>query len=98
MCAQILKLTALEPPLPPNASARPPPVPHTAQAQVVTHDDMATEETVPMCSFMPIFLSDFIIQVQLHDRKKQNLVSKPLKEARITIGLVLQEIFKDLPY
>jgi hypothetical protein len=98
MCAQVLKLTALEPPLPPNASAGPPPVPHTAQAQVVTHDDMATEETVPVRSFMPIFLSDFVIQVQLRDGKKQNLVSKPLKEARIAMGLVLQEIFKDLPY
>ena len=78
MCAQALKLTALEHPLPPNASAGPPPVPHTAQAQVVTHDDtleqpapqeadpkhvMATEETVPVRSFMPIFLSDFVIQV-----------------------------------
>ncbi len=98
MCVQILKLTALEPPLPLNASAGPPLVPYTAQAQVVTHDNMATEETVPVRSFMPIFLSDFVIQVQLRDRKKQNLVSKPLKEVRITIGLVLQEIFKDLPY
>jgi len=84
--------------LPPNISAGPPPVPHTAQAQVVTYDDMAIEETVPMCSFIPIFLSDFVIQVQLRDEKKQNLVSKPLKEARIAIRLVLQEIFKDFPY
>jgi hypothetical protein len=88
-------------------------VPHTAQAQVVTHDNtleepapqeavpkhvMATEETVPVRSFMPIFLSDFVIQVQLRDGKKQNLVDKPLKEAPIAMGLVLQESFKDLPY
>ena len=89
MCVQVLKLTTLEPPLPLNVSAGPPLVLYTAQAQVVTYNNIAIEETIPMRSFMPIFLSDFVIQVQLRDRKKQNLVNKPLKEARITIGLVL---------